>query len=78
MKIIKDKRGVSEEIFKLALIVIVIAAVLSILAGLLSGVKDSANESVNAVDEGMESMAKKTACEMKDGIWDSETGTCNY
>jgi len=74
---LKDEEGMSEEIFKLAMVVIVMAAVLVILASVLNPVGESANESATKVSEGMETMADKTACEMKDCTWDSSSNSCS-
>ncbi len=43
-KFISDERGASEEVFKLAMIVVIVAAVLAVLAFIIDGVWKSAEE----------------------------------
>lgn len=67
-KFIEDERGISEEVFKLAMIVVVVAAVLAILASILSGVWKSTDTAVNKTGGAMETLADQALCEAE--------GTC--
>lgn len=67
-KFIEDERGISEEVFKLAMIVVVVAAVLAILASILSSVWESSDTAVDTTGEAMETLADQALCEAE--------GTC--
>jgi len=56
-KFIEDERGISEEVFKLAMIVIVVAAILAILASILSSIHDTAPGAVETTGEAMQELA---------------------
>ena len=76
-KFIEDERGISEEVFKLAMIVIVVAAVLAILASILKSVDDSSKKITTTTSDVTEEEARKF-CENQGGNYDSTTGDCDF
>jgi len=65
MNFLEDERGVSGEVFKLAMAVIVIAAILALLAGLIGTVKESSTESVETTGEAMKNFSNRIKDEIK-------------
>ena len=70
---IVDDRGIGENVFQLALIVIIVAAVLAVLAYVLSTVW-TASEDLGGATEDSGQDAAKQACEMRGGTWTNGTG----
>lgn len=56
-----NRKGMTSEVFKLALAIIVIAALLAIFAVLLSGVRESGQASINTTTSALESFSEKIA-----------------
>lgn len=61
IKFLKDERGISAEVFKLAVAVIVAAAVLGIIIGLIVSFRESSDASVEKVGEGLLDEAQSDA-----------------
>ncbi len=76
-KFICDERGVSDEVFKLAMIIIIMAAVLAVLAAIIKPVGESSKTATNAVSKAMECEANKTLCEQQGKNWSSTECKCN-
>ena len=55
------QKGVTSEVFKLALAIIVVAAILALFAVLLSDVRDSGTTSINATTGALEEFSLKIA-----------------
>jgi uncharacterized protein (UPF0333 family) len=53
-----SKKGVTSEVFKLALAIIIIAAILAILAPMLSSVSDASGDSVNATVDALGNLSE--------------------
>jgi hypothetical protein len=60
-----DESGISGEVFKLALAAIVMAAILAILANMLSSVRESGQETINNTGDAMVALSKKLLNETK-------------
>lgn len=56
-----NRRGATSEVFKLALAIIVIAALLALFAVLLSNVRESGQASINATASALETFSEKIA-----------------
>lgn len=61
MRISSNKRGVSDEVFKLALAVIIVAAILALFAVFFSGVRESGQTSINTTMTALENFSQKIA-----------------
>ena len=75
---IEDERGISEEVFKLAMIVIVVAAILAILASILKPTREGSISAVNNTVETMNCITGEQLCDTKQGTWNTSTCKCNY
>lgn len=58
-KFLLDERGISEEVFKLAMIVIVVAAILAVLASIISTVREDSTSAVETTGDAMNELADK-------------------
>ncbi|MBN2517293.1 MAG: hypothetical protein JXB14_00450 [Candidatus Altiarchaeota archaeon] len=54
-----DEEGITSEVFKLALAIIVVSAILAILASLLSGVRESGQQSVDNVGDALVNFSER-------------------
>jgi len=61
MKIHKNKKGATSEVFQLSLAIIVVAALLSIFAVFLSDVRESGQTSINSTTTALEDFSLKIA-----------------
>jgi uncharacterized protein (UPF0333 family) len=61
MGIIRDKRGATAEVFKLALAIIIVAAILALFAVFFSGINESGQSSINATSNALEVFSEKIA-----------------
>ncbi len=61
MKLLGSKRGATSEVFKLALAIIVVAALLSIFAVFFADVRESGQASINATSTALEDFSRKIA-----------------
>ncbi len=61
MRISKNKRGVSDEVFKLALAVIIVAAILALFAVFFSDIRESGQTSINTTMSALENFSQKIA-----------------
>jgi hypothetical protein len=59
MSFLEDEQGISAEVFKLALAIIVVAAILSIMASMLFSVRESGTESVNSTAQALEDFSER-------------------
>jgi type II secretory pathway component PulK len=55
------RKGVTSEVFKLALAIIIVAAILGLMAVFFSGVRDSGQVSINATTNALEDFSVKIA-----------------
>jgi uncharacterized protein (UPF0333 family) len=61
MRISNNKRGVSDEVFKLALAVIVVAAILALFAVFFTDIRESGQTSINTTMTALENFSQKIA-----------------
>ncbi len=61
MRLTKSRKGMSSEVFKLALAIIVVAAVLTIFAVFFSTVRESGGSSLNATMGALENLSAEIA-----------------
>jgi hypothetical protein len=59
MKLRKNRQGMTSEVFRLSLAIIVVAAILSLFAVFLSDVQESGETSINATTSALETFSKK-------------------
>lgn len=55
------QKGMSSEVFKLALAVLIVAAVLAVMAPMFSGVRESGTAAINATGSALEELSQKIA-----------------
>jgi len=61
VRVLSDRKGMSSEVFKLALAIIVVAAVLAIFAVFFSTVRESGGSSLNATMGALENLSAEIA-----------------
>jgi hypothetical protein len=61
MGLYKNRRGVSSEVFKLAMAVMVVAAILSLFAAFFSDIRESGQSSINSTAGALEDFSEKIA-----------------
>jgi hypothetical protein len=60
-KLRKNRKGATSEVFKLALAIIIVAAILSLFAVFFSDVRESGEASINATTRALEDFSEKIA-----------------
>ena len=61
MNLYQNRKGVTDEVFRLALAIIVVAAVLALFAVFFTGIRASGQTSINATASALEDFSQKIA-----------------